>query len=84
MPTRPPWPGAPQGEHPPPPLSAGLCYRFCLTSPFVHVVLTGPKTRAELDANLDSMAQGPLSADEEAWVRAYGRELKRLKKIPFL
>jgi aryl-alcohol dehydrogenase-like predicted oxidoreductase len=66
-----------------PPLTAGLCYRFCLTSPHVHAVWTGPKDRTQLDANLDALAQGPLSADELAWVREYGRQVKARKKIPY-
>jgi len=81
----PPWPGAtPDGGAPPPPLSAALCYRFCLSSPHVHLTLTGPKDRAQLDENLAALEQGPLSAQEEAWVRAYGRQVKARKRLPFV
>ena len=80
--TMPPWPGG--GDPPPPPLTAGLCYRFCLSSPHVHVVLTGPRTRAELADNLAAVAAGPLDADEMAWVRAYGREVKARKRFDYL
>jgi aryl-alcohol dehydrogenase-like predicted oxidoreductase len=79
----PPWPGS-VPPVPPPPLTAGLCYRFCLTSPHVHVALTGPKNRAQLDENLDALEAGPLSADEEAWIRAYGRQVKARKKLPYV
>jgi aryl-alcohol dehydrogenase-like predicted oxidoreductase len=66
------------------PLTPSECYRFCLSSPHVHVVLTGPKTRAQLDENLDCLAQGPLEGEEMARVRAYGREVKARKKLPFV
>jgi aryl-alcohol dehydrogenase-like predicted oxidoreductase len=67
-----------------PPLSAGLCYRFCLSSPHVHCVWTGPADRAQLDANLDALEAGPLSPDEEAWIRDYGRAVKARKKLPYI
>ena len=79
----PPWPG-PSRPGPVPPLTAGLCYRFCLTGPHVHVALTGPKDRTQLDANLDALEAGPLSPDEDAWVREYGRQVKARHKIPYL
>ena len=77
------WPG-PSRPGPVPPLTAPLCYRFCLTSPHVHVALTGPKNRAQLDENLEALDDGPLSAEEEAWVREYGRQVKARRKIPYL
>ncbi len=54
------------------PATAGDCYRFCLSSPHVDVVLTGPKTEAELDENLAALEKGPLSAEEDAWIRRLG------------
>lgn len=56
-----------------PVMTAGDCYRFCLSSPYVDLVLTGPGSRAELDANLAALDRGPLSPDEDAWMRAFGR-----------
>lgn len=55
-----------------PVMSAGDCYRFCLSSPPVDVVLTGPKSAAELDENLAAIEKGPLDPDEEKWMRAFG------------
>lgn len=79
----PPWPGA--SETPmPPPLSAALAYRFCLASPHVHVVLTGPASLDQLKQNLAVLDMPPLSAEEDAWIRAYGRQVRSRKKIPFL
>ena len=79
----PAWPGPDPGV-PLPPLTPALCYRFALGSPHVHVTLTAPKDRAQLDANLDVLESGPLSAEEDAWVRAYGRAVKARKKLPFV
>jgi aryl-alcohol dehydrogenase-like predicted oxidoreductase len=81
--TMPPWPGTAASESVPP-LSAALCYRFCLTSPHVNVVLSGPKTREQLDQNLAALEMGPLPKDEERWVREYGRRVKAKKRLPYV
>lgn len=80
----PPWPGdaAPGGT--PPPLSPALCYRFCLSNPHVTVVLTGPKNRRQLDENLAALEAGPLSVEQETWVREYGRQVKARRRLPYL
>jgi aryl-alcohol dehydrogenase-like predicted oxidoreductase len=67
-----------------PPLSPALCYRFVLSSPHVHLALTGPKTRVQLDENLDALEQGPLCDQELVRVRDYGRQVKARKKLPFI
>ncbi len=54
-------------------MSAGDCYRFCLSSPHVDVVLTGPKTNAQLQENLEAIQKGPLSAEEDKRFREFGR-----------
>jgi aryl-alcohol dehydrogenase-like predicted oxidoreductase len=53
--------------------AAGDCYRFCLSSPHVDVALTGPRTVGQLRENLAALERGPLSAEEDAWMRAFGR-----------
>ena len=53
--------------------TAGDCYRFCLASPHVDVVLTGPQNVAELRENLAAVARGPLSSAEMVEMRAFGR-----------
>ena len=55
-----------------PVMTAGDCYRFQLSSPHVDLALTGPKDRAELEENLDALAKGPLTPDEDQWMRAFG------------
>jgi aryl-alcohol dehydrogenase-like predicted oxidoreductase len=52
--------------------TAGDCYRFCLTSPHVDVVLTGPRSVAELRENLAAVERGPLDPSEQEWMRALG------------
>jgi len=56
-----------------PVMSAGDCYRFCLSSPHVDVALCGPKDRAQLEANLAALDKGPLAPDEDAWMRHFGQ-----------
>lgn len=53
-------------------MTAGDCYRFCLTNRHVDLVLMGPKSIEELDANLDAIEKGALSVEEEKWMRAFG------------
>lgn len=53
--------------------TAGDCYRFCLTSPHVDVVLTGPRTATELRENLAAVERGPLEAAEMDRMRTFGR-----------
>jgi aryl-alcohol dehydrogenase-like predicted oxidoreductase len=53
--------------------TAGDCYRFALSSPHVDVALTGPRTVVQLRENLAALERGPLSADEDAWMRAFGK-----------
>ena len=57
-----------------PVMTAADCYRFCLSNPHVDVVLTGPKNRAQLEENLNSLRQkGPLSEEEYQWMSEFGR-----------
>ena len=78
----PPWPGDQSFDGPP--LTPELCYRFVLTNPNVHVVLTGPQNREQLRQNLDAMRQGPLTPEEIAWVRQYGRLVKSKKRLDYI
>ncbi len=56
-----------------PVMTPGDCYRFCLTSPHVDVVLTGPKNLKQLEENLDALAKGPLDDEEMEWIRRFGK-----------
>jgi aryl-alcohol dehydrogenase-like predicted oxidoreductase len=59
-----------------PAASAADCYRFCLSSPHVDVVLTGPRDRDELKENLAALHKGPLSREEMIWMRALGQAVR--------
>jgi len=51
----------------------GDCYRFCLSNPHVDVVLSAPRTAAQLCDNLSALEKGPLSNEEMTWMRDFGR-----------
>jgi len=59
------------------PLSPEECYRFALSHEKVDVVLSGPKTYAELEQNARGVALGPLPAAELAEVRAFGDVVRK-------
>lgn len=52
--------------------TAGDCYRFCLSSPHVDIVLMGPKDEDQLVNNLTVLERGPLSAQEMTFMRTFG------------
>jgi predicted aldo/keto reductase-like oxidoreductase len=56
-----------------PPASAGDCFRFCLTNPQVDVVISAPKTAAEMRENIAAIARGPLNDAEMARMRVFGK-----------
>jgi aryl-alcohol dehydrogenase-like predicted oxidoreductase len=55
------------------PMTAGDCYRFCLSSPHVDVTLTGPASTTQLEENLAALERGPLTNDELTRIREFGR-----------
>jgi aryl-alcohol dehydrogenase-like predicted oxidoreductase len=57
-----------------PVMTAGDCYRFQLSSPHVDVALTGPADRAQMEENLAAMEKGPLTPDEDKWMRDFGKK----------
>ena len=52
--------------------TAGHCYRFCLSSPHINLVLHGPNSIGQFKENLAALEQGPLSQDEMIWMREFG------------
>jgi aryl-alcohol dehydrogenase-like predicted oxidoreductase len=60
----PDWPG--------PPPTATDCYRYCLAQPSVHVVLTAPRSLAELEQNLDVLELPPMSKQERGQWERFG------------
>jgi len=51
---------------------AGLCYRYVLSNPHVHVCLTAPSNQKQLDENISALDKGPLSEDEMRFMREFG------------
>jgi aryl-alcohol dehydrogenase-like predicted oxidoreductase len=60
----------PKGEKVP---TAVDCYRFVLSRPEVDVCMTGPANAAEMDQALEALRLGPLSEEEQTWMRQVGR-----------
>ena len=56
---------------------ASDCYRFALSNPNVQVCIAGPKNRAELDEAMAALDRGPLDAEEMAWMRRVGAEVRK-------
>ena len=77
-----PWPG--QQKKDIPPLTPQLCYRFVLSNPHVHLVLTGPKNRKQLQQNFLSIQQGALNPEELDWVKHYGKRVRSKKKLDYI
>jgi aryl-alcohol dehydrogenase-like predicted oxidoreductase len=69
--------GYPEGKPVP---TAGMCYRFVLSNPNVHVCLTAPSNRKQLEANLRDIRRGRLDEDEMRFMREFGDEVYRRYK----
>ena len=52
--------------------TAGMCYRFALSNPAVHVCLTAPSNLRQFQENLAEVRRGPLDEDEMKFMRAFG------------
>jgi aryl-alcohol dehydrogenase-like predicted oxidoreductase len=66
--------GYPKGARIP---SAGMCYRFVLSNPHVHVCLNAPTNRKQLEQNLAEVRRGPLDEDEMQFMRSFGDAVYR-------
>jgi aryl-alcohol dehydrogenase-like predicted oxidoreductase len=60
--------------------TAGECYRFVLSHPGVHTVLTAPRNEKELRENLAAIRLGPLDDGEMAYMREIGDAVHRRRK----
>jgi aryl-alcohol dehydrogenase-like predicted oxidoreductase len=58
----------------------GMCYRFVLSSPNVDVCLTSPHNLKELEENLASLKDGPLSEEDMEFMRKFGDVVHHTKK----
>jgi len=78
-----PWPDS-KDKAKIPPLTPELCYRFVLSNPQVHLVLTGPKNREQLMVNFGAMQQGALTPEELNWIRQYGKLIRSKKRFDYI
>jgi aryl-alcohol dehydrogenase-like predicted oxidoreductase len=60
--------------------TAGMCYRFVLSNPNVHVCLTAPGNVRQLEENLAAMREGPLSEEDLQFMREFGDAVHAMKK----
>jgi predicted aldo/keto reductase-like oxidoreductase len=56
-------------------MTAGDCYRFCLSNEHVDLTLMGASSIAQVDENIDALARGPLSTEENTRIRAFGESV---------
>jgi predicted aldo/keto reductase-like oxidoreductase len=61
--------GYPAGGRVPTP---GMCYRFVMSNPAVHVCLMAPGNETQLTRNLAEIRQGPLAEDDMQFMRSFG------------
>jgi len=59
-----------------PAATAGDCYRFCLSNPNVDLVVSAPKSAAQMRENMQALELGPLSDEEMARMRALGKAVR--------
>jgi aryl-alcohol dehydrogenase-like predicted oxidoreductase len=69
--------GWPKAEPIPTP---GLCYRFVLSNPNVHVCMTAPSNAKQFQENLSALQQGPLSPEEMTFIKKYGDLVHHTKR----
>jgi predicted aldo/keto reductase-like oxidoreductase len=64
----------PKGINPPSPMDL---YRYVLSNPAVHLVLTAPETEEQLKKNLRVLESGPVTEDERRWLEKIGDHVHR-------
>ena len=57
--------------------TAGMCYRFALSNPAVHVCLMAPSNAGHFRENLAEVRRGPLNEDEMRFMRDFGDIVRR-------
>ncbi|MBI4166175.1 MAG: aldo/keto reductase [Acidobacteria bacterium] len=50
----------------------GMCYRFVLSNPHVHICLTAPRNLREFEENLSAFREGLLDPADMAFMRDFG------------
>lgn len=58
--------------------NASDCYRYCLSSPYVDLVFTGPRNLERAQKNLsDFTGAGPLGSHEIEWMAHFGDQVRK-------
>ncbi len=52
--------------------NAGMCYRFVLSNPYIHVCLTAPTNIKQLTENISAIREGPLKEDDMEFMYEFG------------
>ena len=52
--------------------TAGMCYRFVLSNPAVHVCLMAPGNLKQFEQNLAEIRQGPPGEEDMRFMRNFG------------
>jgi len=60
--------------------TAGMCYRFVLSNPHVHVCMTAPSNLKQFEQSLQELQQGPLSEEEMRYMITFGDAVYHQKK----
>jgi aryl-alcohol dehydrogenase-like predicted oxidoreductase len=60
--------------------TAGECYRFVLSEPRVHTVLTAPRNEREVRENIAAVRKGPLDEGDMRFMRDFGDVVHRRQK----
>jgi len=58
----------------------GLCYRFVLSNPHVHVCMTAPANARQFEENIAEVRKGPLNEEELSFIKKYGDLVRHTKK----
>ncbi len=58
----------------------GMCYRFVLSSPYVHVCMMAPSNARQFEENLSEVRKGPLNEEELSFIKEYGDLVRHTKK----
>jgi len=59
--------------------TSGMCYRFVLSNPNVHVCMTAPSKIVQLEENLAALNQGPLDEDDMKFMQRFGDAVHHTK-----
>jgi predicted aldo/keto reductase-like oxidoreductase len=60
--------------------TAGMCYRFVLGNPVVHVCMMAPSNLGQFESNLAEIRSGPLAEADMQFMREFGDAVYRADK----